>query len=367
RLRNALEEGSEMPTGQKLGGGIGLKATMRAVQPHYVQARASLDEARRGQSGEVRRGVGVASGWKGIGRLGGSNLSQALVELGQDGRVRLFTGACDIGQGSSTTLAQIAAFELKLPLESIEVISADTDLTPDCGLTSASRQTYMSGNAVMVASRSLRQALLTTASRALERKIEDLELRDGALTSISDPTVKLSLREVAALCIEAGTPLRHKGSFDTPSPKLDPETGQGIISNPNVYATQMAEVEVNTRTGEVKVLRVVAAQDVGRAVNMNGVEGQVEGGAIMGLGFALMEEFVHGKTFGFNQYRIPTTKHMPELVSIIVEEPDPKGPYGAKGAGENSSLAAAPAIINAIHDACGARVFNLPATPKRVL
>ncbi|MBI2848541.1 MAG: molybdopterin-dependent oxidoreductase [Chloroflexi bacterium] len=368
RFQNAYDRGDENSTGQVLKEGVGIKETLKAVRPYYQQrlARAKAP-ARAPERTPWKEGMGLACSWKGIGRLGGSNRSEAHVELKEDGRVYIFTGACDVGQGSSTVLAQIAAHELCVPLEGIVIISGDTDLTPDAGATSASRVTYMSGNAVKSAAGSLREALLATSARVLEKPVEDLRLDQGYLTSLSEPALRLSLEELAAYCREAGMPLRYEGIFDTPRPQLDPQTGQGIIYNPNVYASLMARVKVNVKTGEVRVLEAIAAQDVGKAIHPLNVEGQVEGGVAMGLGFALKEEFLPGRTRGFRQYRIPNTRDVPRVIPIIVEVPAPLGPYGAKGAGENSNFTIAPAIINAIYNACGVRLFHLPAIPQRVL
>ncbi|MDP2726137.1 MAG: molybdopterin-dependent oxidoreductase, partial [Dehalococcoidia bacterium] len=290
----------------------------------------------------------------------------AVLELTPQGRVRILTGASDMGQGAYTVLTQIVAQEMGLSYDSIDLIGGDTALTPEAQEAAASRQTWTSGNAVKEAAVYLRNALMSTAARALERKMEDLIFKDDHLTSSSDPQLHLSLRELAAFCQEAGTPLSYKGAFDPQVSHVDRLTGQGSPFQAYVSGSQLAEVEVDLLSGKVRVLRVVNAQDVGKAINPQSVEGQLQGAVVMGLGMALKEDFKPGKTHSFRQYTIPTMLDMPEIIPIIIEEPEPSGPFGAKGAGEAAMIPTAPAITNAIYDACGIRLHHLPATPQRV-
>ncbi|MBI2848722.1 MAG: xanthine dehydrogenase family protein, partial [Chloroflexi bacterium] len=363
RMRNAFKPGSETATGQILGESVGIRETLEAVRPYYLEMKHLLG---RQENQKVKRGMGVACMWAGIGIEEKIDWSEAYAEMGRDGQIRIQTGVADVGQGTHTVLAQVAAQELGVPLDCVCIISGDTDLTPDCFLAVASKQTYMSGNAVRQAIGSLKSALLDTASKVLEQKAEHLQFRDGQLLSSADPSVRLSLKELAGYCQEAGTPLKYKGRIDLPLSRLDPDTGQGVLWSFYTYATQVAEVEVNLEKGEAKVLRVIAAQDVGKAVNPLSVEGQIEGGVLFGLGFALTEDFIPGKTHSFAQYRIPRITDAPQIVPIIVEVAEPTGPFGAKGMGESTSNATAPAIINAIENACGIRIFDLPATPRRI-
>ncbi len=274
----------------------------------------------------------------------------------------------ELGQGSDTTMQLIVARELALPPESISVDSGDTATTPDAGTSGGSRVTYYVGNAAQDSAARLKAAVLSTASELLEQPSHQLELRNGrvALARPDDvPAPEVSLAQVARARDSAGLPLRFDGLFD-PAP-LIPESGDGALNPFPVYvsATHMAEVEVDL-SGEVRVIRLVAAHDVGRAVFPLGLKGQIEGSVAMGLGFALKEEFRPGETLGFKQYRIPNTRDMPEVVTLLVEGVDPSAGLGAKGAAECALVPSAPAIANAIADATGARILHLPATPPRL-
>lgn len=367
RLQNGLGPGARTATGQVLADGPRLGATLEAVGSHWQEYRARRDRlAGRRRVSNVRRGVGVASGWYGIGIRFLANPAEARAELGADGKLNVFSGAADVGQGSSTVLAQIAAEELGVPLGSVNLVSADTATTPDSWATVHSRQTFMSGNAVRAACTALKQSLLAMACRALEAPLDELELADSQVFSRRDPQVRASIIELAALCREAGVPLSHQGRCDLGVAALDPKDGQGTPFQTYAFATQMAEVAVNVLTGEVKVERLVAAHDVGKAINPLAVEGQIQGGVTMGLGFALKEAFIPGETHGFKDYKIPTTMDMPQILPIVVESPDPAGPFGAIGVGEIPLCPVAPAIANAIFDACGVRLSDLPLTPDRL-
>jgi CO/xanthine dehydrogenase Mo-binding subunit/aerobic-type carbon monoxide dehydrogenase small subunit (CoxS/CutS family) len=343
------------------------KQTLEAVRPYYEEAR----RARRASAlanGRLRRGVGIASMRYGIGYADRGSPKAAL-ELENDGRVRLVIGAMDMGQGTDTALGLVAAAELALPLEAITVVSGDTDVTPDNGPSSGSRVIFTEGNAVKEAAVRMREAILATASELLELSFEKLELKDGEVaplkeTGLTGPTV--SLAEVARARRSAGLPLRFEGQFH-PVPARDSLSGKASAYLVHVSATHVAEVEVDTKDGTVRVLRVVAAHDVGRVVYPQGLRGQIEGAVSMGMGFALKEEFIPGETTGFRQYRIPNARETPEVVPLMVEMVDPSASLGAKGAAECATVAVAPAIVNAIADATGVRIHHLPATPDRLL
>ncbi len=344
--------------------------TLEAIRPFYQEAvRARQASAK--SSGRWRRGVGVASMRYGIGTSDDiQKPGRVSLELATDGRVRLFTGAMDMGQGSDTALALIVAKELALPLESVLMVTGDTDITPDAGSSTGSRLVYFVGNAAKEAGVALKEAILSTAAGLLKIPSEELELRDGLVARRGDGSSSgsaLSLAQVALARLSAGLPLRIEGVFD-PTPLLhDPRT-RGRTSYPvHVSATHLAEVEVDSERGIVRVLRVVAAHDVGQAVYPQGVRSQIEGAVVMGIGFALKEEFHPGETLGFKEYRIPTTRDAPKVVSLLVEMVDPSASLGAKGVAECATVAVAPAITNAIADALGVRVHDLPATPARLL
>ena len=343
------------------------RETVEAVRPYY-EAAVRARQANVIGNGRWRRGVGIASMRYGIG-YSGWEPPESAVELESDGRVRLFIGSIDMGQGTDTALALIAARELALPLDAITVMSGDTALTPDNGASSGSRVIYTDGNAVKEAAIQLRDAILSTASGLLEKSYESLELRDGLVaprreTGSSHPTVTLA--EIARARLSAGLPVRFKGHFH-PARMRDSLSGDPSAYLVHVSATHVAEVEVDTQRGTVRVLRVVAAHDVGRVIFPEGLKGQIEGAVSMGIGFALKEEFHPGETTGFEQYRIPTSRETPEVVTLMVEMVDPSASLGAKGAAECATVAVAPAIVNAIANAIGIRIHHLPATPPRLL
>ncbi|HDR14741.1 MAG TPA: aldehyde oxidase, partial [Desulfobacteraceae bacterium] len=365
RRINALRAGSVTPTGQKLEASVGIAECLDAVEQKYENARSSLRNA--APSPFVRRGVGLGAMWYGIGNTGMQNPSTAQVEISLDGQVTLFTGCADIGQGSTTVLGQIAAGTLGLASEDIRMVVADTKFTTNAGATSASRQTYISGNAVKDAASKLADVLLTEAVDAMKIPKDSLALDGGFVVSKNDPGRRTPFSKLAARAHRKGIPLRWQGYFDPVTSPLDPETGSGSPYATYAYACHVVEVTVDVTTGEVMVDRVAAAHDVGKAIHPEGVVGQICGGVAMGVGFALMEEFIPGVTASMKDYHIPTTSDMPDVVPIIVECTEPTGPFGAKGVGEPALIPTAPAVLNAISHALGTRIYHLPANLERVL
>ena len=361
RLKNCLRIGSETATGQTMMASVGIGETLKKVREWRDRSPAIKDDSRKSST---KRGMGVASMWYGIGNTGIANPSAAQMEIDPRGEVRLFTGVADIGQGSDTVLLQIASEATGVPLREIRLIRADTAITTDAGATSASRQTYISGNAILNAIKSLKDEVINEAGRILEVGRKDLYFEDGEIKLKSKPSISISMKELAKRC---GRVLRGEGYFDPETTRLDPETGQGSPYAAYAFATHLAEVEVDTETGKVKVNRVIASHDVGKAIHPKNVIGQIMGGVAMGTGFALMEEFVPEKTTSFVDYLIPTSKDVPEVIPIIVEDGVPTGPFGAKGVGEPALIPSAPAILNAIADAIGERIYHLPANLERVL
>ncbi|MFH0750692.1 MAG: molybdopterin cofactor-binding domain-containing protein, partial [Chloroflexota bacterium] len=291
----------------------------------------------------------------------GRGPGRAALDLLPDGSILLRTGAVDLGQGSATAMGLIAAEELGVPFESVAVQTGDTATCPDAGPTVGSRVTFFVGNAVRSAAADLREAILGTAGGLLARPIGELELLDGhvGVRGAADDGVPLS--KIARAREEAQLANTFEGFFDADVPAYTASSGLGEPYAMYVSGTQMAEVEVDTRTGAVRVLRVVAAHDVGRPVFLEGVVGQIEGGIAMGLGFALKEEFVPGETLGFKQYQVPRTRDMPEMVTILVGGTGEPPELQAKGVAECSNMVVAPAITNAIAHATGDRVLQLPA------
>jgi len=352
RRINVLRPGSETATGQVLRSSVGIGRCLEEISPYWRSSRG--------------RGKGLGAMWYGIGNTGVKNPSRARIAVDPDGRVILYTGAAEIGQGSDTVLTQIAADALGVRVDGIRLVRADTAWTMDAGATSASRQTYISGGAIADACGKLRRDILEEASRILERPLEELILEEGLIKTLREGEVLLSLKEVAERASAEGRALVAEGFFDPQTTPLDPDTGQGVPYATYAFACQMAEVEVEGETGEVTVRRVVAAHDVGRAINPRQVVGQILSGVAMGVGFALMEEFHPGKTRSMKDYLIPTSLDVPEVIPIIVEDPEPTGPFGAKGVGEPALIPTAPAVLNAIADALGERIYHLPANLERV-
>ncbi len=356
RIDNALTAGVPTVTGQVFESGVGFRECLEALVPHWNRALAEAGESPRA------RGVGVAGVWYGCGNTALANPSTILIGLRPDGRVVLHQGAVDIGQGSNTVITQIVADAVGIHMSHIITLGADTDTTPDAGKTSASRQTYVTGNAAYLAGRSLRSELLRLAGAS---NSAHLELGEGVL-GINDEgrTRTIDLGEIGT--DRFGFVAAAEESYDPPTTSLD-ENGQGSPYAVYGFGAQMAEVEVDLELGTVEVLRMTAAHDVGRAVNPALVEGQIEGGVAQGIGMALMEEWVPGRSENLHDYLIPTIGDVPEIISILIESGDPLGPYGAKGIGEHALVPTAPAILNAIRHATGAAIRHVPATPDRVL
>jgi CO/xanthine dehydrogenase Mo-binding subunit len=364
RRINALRVGSRTATGQELKASVGIGKTLDRIEPEYKAAKAQWKE--ESVQEPLRRGIGIGSMWYGIGNTGVQNPSSARVEMDPQGKVTLFSGVADIGQGSSTVLAQIAAEMLGIEPSEVCLVIADTGCTTNAGATSASRQTYISGNAVKEAAGKLADVLLTEAVDVLKTPKSLLVLEDGFVVDSRHSDRRVPLSKLAKRAHDRGRPLTWQGYFDPDTTPLDGETGQGAPYATYAFASHLALVTVDTSTGEVRVNKIVAAHDVGKAINPQNVEGQIQGGVGMGLGFALMEEFLPGKTVSMGDYHIPTSLDMPEIIPIIVEDQEPTGPYGAKGVGEPALIPTAPAILNAIADALGEPIFRLPANPERV-
>ncbi len=361
RLKNALLIGSDTATGQTLMSSVGISETLRRIKEWRDHQIISNTDPERPY---IKKGIGVGSMWYGIGNTGIANPSTAQMEIDPQGEVRLYTGVADIGQGSDTALLQIASESLGLSIKEIKLIRADTAMTTDAGATSASRQTYISGNAILNAIKDLNKEVLEEAGQLLGEDQKELFVEDGEVKHICKGCISIPIMEVAKKC---GRILRGEGSFDPETTRLDSKSGQGVPYATYAFATHLAEVEVDTETGKVKVNRIVASHDVGKAIHPKNVIGQIMGGVAMGTGFALMEEFIPGETTSFVNYLIPTSKDIPEVIPIIVEDKEPTGPFGAKGVGEPALIPSAPAILNAIADAIGVRIYSLPANLERVL
>ncbi|GLR40459.1 aldehyde oxidase [Mesorhizobium amorphae] len=360
RLKNCLRNGSETVTGQKLDSGVGIAECLEALQPHWTRALADTERFNAGNSTR-KRGVGVASCWYGCGNTSLPNPSTIKVGMSSQGEIVLHQGAVDIGQGSNTVISQICADALGLPLEKFRLKSADTAITPDAGKTSASRQTFVTGKAAEKAGRALREAILRFANVSEKAAIAldgaSLTIREGEATR----RIELSTLEADA----DGLVFVASETYDPPTLPLDAK-GQGKPYAVYGYGAQIAELEVDLELGTVKLIKITAAHDVGKAINPLLVEGQIEGGIAQGIGMALMEEYIPGRTENLHDYLIPTIGDVPPIETILVEVPDPEGPFGAKGLGEHVLIPTAPAILNAIRHATGVLVTKVPATPSRI-
>ncbi len=362
RRRNALGVGSTTATGQVLGAGAALPECLDAIRPHWQALRDAATAFNAAARGALRHGAGIACMWYGIGNTSLPNPSEMVMGIRRDGRAVLFSGAVDIGQGSNTIMVQIAADALGVPVATVDLVAGDTDRTRDAGKTSASRQTFVSGNAAKRAGEALRGEVLRRCNAGADATIR---LHDGRII-VTDAGGTTTLDPAAFDADAENLVLSGVGKFDPPTTPLDTD-GQGIPYASYAFAAQAALVEVDIALGTVRALRIVAAHDVGRAVNPTLVEGQIHGGIAQGLGLALMEEFVPGRTENLHDYLIPTIGDIPPIDVLLIEHADPLGPYGAKGVGEPALIATAPAILNAIAHATGARITHVPATPDRVL
>ena len=360
RLKNAIRVGDATATGQVLEASAGLAPCLEALAPRWQHA---LEDVARvnAEEGRVRRGVGIGCMWYGIGNTALSNPSAMRIKLDRDGRLTLYNGAVDIGQGSTTILAQICADALGVAADRIAQVIGDTDWTEDAGKTSASRQTFVSGKAAELAGAALRAAILREANAADDATIE----LAGAKVVVREGGRRVEIDLARLKADAAGVVLEGAGRFDPPTTTLDAK-GQGMPYATFAFGAQVAIVDVDTELGTVTPVRIHAAHDVGRAINPTQVEGQIEGGIAQGIGFALMEEYLPGRTENLHDYLIPTIGDVPEIEVIIIEDPEPLGPFGAKGVGEPGLIPTASAILGAIRHATGVRVTKVPALPHRL-
>jgi CO/xanthine dehydrogenase Mo-binding subunit/aerobic-type carbon monoxide dehydrogenase small subunit (CoxS/CutS family) len=368
RLINALDVGSLTAADHVLEEGVpAIRETLEAARQTFHQLQLPVPSAGK------KIGIGVASAVKNIGYGHGlSESAGAIVELDASGCATVRASQHEYGQGARAALVKLAADELHLPVDRIELIGPDTALTPPTGPTTASRQTFLSGNAVVMACQALKEEVFGHAAEALDADPANLELRaDRVADSISGREVRLAELGERFMVERRYTPPRS-------APLLEEEAshyGQpDFESRPThwcyAYNTQVALVEVDITTGDVKVLTIISANDVGKILNRQAIEGQIHGGVMMGLGHALSEEFVVERginlTDSLHKCHLPGADQAPDIIPVIVEVPHPLGPQGAKGFAEAPSLATAPAIVNAIYDAIGVRITSLPADKKKI-
>jgi xanthine dehydrogenase molybdenum-binding subunit len=369
RKANALHVGSLTNTGQELRESVGLVECIDRVnhemrrlggnepfKPHQVEGAPHL-----------RRAWGFAVGYKNTGLGGGApDKAGAEVELFEGGTLEVRSSSAELGQGLVTVLQMIVAQEFETSPSKVRVLVMDTDLTPDGGPTTASRQTYVTGNAARFAARALRQAIITTLAEKYDQPPDKIRFVNDSI-QVEDRSI--SLDKVVSIMHNEGR--EPRALYEYWAPTTQPLGQGGDMHFAFSFAAQAAEVEVDTRTGEVRILRVIVANDVGKAINPLGLQGQVEGGVMMGVGNALTEHFVVDDGIVFTdrlaRYRIPSIEMTPDIISIVVEHPTSEGPYGAKGVGELSSIPTTPAITNAIYNAVGVRINHLPVDQAEIV
>lgn len=377
RLRNALDVGSELVTGQVLRHSVGAKLVLEAARDELKRTR--LPQPRPGK----RLGIGVAAGTKNVGLgIGGDDSVSAAMELQPDGTVLLRHGAVDMGQGSNTVMCQVAARTVGLRYELVQHITGDTARGADGGITAASRQTFVTGRATQEAAQRFKERLLEYAAGAFGIAPGKVLLTaEGQFVDLERETAVGDLADLARFAQERGEQLSVSYHYTPPktyrilSPEKRAEMGLGDDDYLNYlalcYMCQVAIVEVDEETGQVDVLKVIAAHDAGVVINRTAIEGQIEGAVFMGIGYALTEEFVQERGWilsdSLHKIALPRSTMPTEVVPIIVEDPDPQGPFGAKGLAEAGAVPTAPAVCNAIFDAVGVRIRELPATKDKVL
>jgi CO/xanthine dehydrogenase Mo-binding subunit len=363
RRVNALRRGDRLPVGQRI-------ETHVALLELAERAWRALGEPTPPRAPHLRVGRGLACNLQPYGRIVWlHDWSSAWVGFEMDGSVVVRTGVPDVGGGQASSLCQIAAEVLGVDLERVSIHIADSALTPLAGTTTATRQLYMSGNAVLGAAQALRQQILGVAAPMLGVDSGSLDMADGAVQAPDGRA--LPLPEVLRQCARLGVPRSHLGVYHAPAGEpVDLERGSGKVFPDYTFGAHAVEVEVDAETGALRVLKHVAAHDVGRAINPQSVEGQIQGGAVMGLGYGLMEEVLLEEginlTTSFAAYLIPSALDVPDVRPLVLESGEGLGPFGARGIGEPPIGPPAAAIANALEDATGVRVTTLPLTPERV-
>ncbi|MBW1864463.1 MAG: molybdopterin-dependent oxidoreductase, partial [Deltaproteobacteria bacterium] len=401
RKKNYLHTGDSLATGRVLEHSVETEQTAE-------KAMEALGSPSQPGSPSEKIGQGMASGMMSYGRMTFlHDTSRSYVSLEMDGSVTVKCGVQDIGGGQASSLAQIAAEVLGVSMEDVTVYIGDSALTPLAGTTTATRQLYMSGNATYKAAMAVRDNLFNKAADILDTAPENLDIKDrkifikpelkhdlglekkdpecdvrfsGTREEIietetcvdDDPDRVLALDAVVKACAADGVQLYNVAQFNAPARELiDFQTGQGQVFADFTFGTHAMEVAVDVDTGKVNVLKIVACYDVGQAINPLSAEGQLEGGALYGLGYGMIEEVILDKgntlTPSLAEYLIPTSVDAPDVKTIMIESGGGVGPFGAKGLGEPACVSVAPAFANAVSDATGVRIYDLPVTPEKIL
>jgi CO/xanthine dehydrogenase Mo-binding subunit len=365
RRRNFLRTGDALATGAPIESAVWSDDCM-------TEAWAALGEPTP-DDGPVKTGRGVAAYQQSYGRITWlHDTSEAWVGVEMDGTVVVRSGVTDIGAGQVSALGQIAAELLGVSLGEVKIYHSDSATTPLAGTTTATRALYMTGNAARLAAEAVRGRLTARAAQEFGVAASAVDLAESRAFVIDAPDRSMELKDLIGICAAEGIHRSELAMFRAPfTGEIDPETGQGRVHPDYAFGAHAIEVAVDTETGEVTVLKSIGAHDVGQAINPAAVAGQIEGGAAQGQGYALSEDMIYQEgrlmTPSFSEYLIPTAMDMPEVRSIILESRSGLGPFGAKGIGEPALTPVAPAIANAVADAIGTRVFELPITPERVV
>jgi len=365
RRRNFLRTGDALATGAPIESAVWSDDCM-------TEAWAALGEPTP-DDGPIKTGRGVAAYQQSYGRITWlHDTSEAWVGVEMDGTVVVRSGVTDIGAGQVSALGQIAAELLGVSLDEVKIYNSDSATTPLAGTTTATRALYMTGNAARLAAEAVRGRLTARAAQEFGVAASAVDLAESRAFVIDAPDRSMALEDLIGVCAAEGIHRSELAMFRAPfTGEIDPETGQGRVHPDYAFGAHAVEVAVDTETGEVTVLKSIGAHDVGQAINPAAVAGQIEGGAAQGQGYALSEDMIYEEgrlmTPSFSEYLIPTAMDMPEVRSIILESRSGLGPFGAKGIGEPALTPVAPAIANAVADAIGTRVFELPITPERVV
>jgi CO/xanthine dehydrogenase Mo-binding subunit len=370
RYRNAYTSENILSTGHRIPGNVEIRKCLEVIKPSYDKIKTDVAEKNK-NSNLVRYGVGLAATMYGIGQSGILFPSRVKVYLEEDGTLVVRAGVADVGQGAVTGLAQIAADEFGVPFHKVRIFSRDTLTEPDSGPTAASRQIFFTGKVVCSSLKRLKKMMLDGAPQIFGREVKKITLvysDEGTfIFPDEDRGLSLSISEFINIANKRGMVLEAEDIYDPGMTYYDHKTQRGQPYPAYTYAAQIAEVSVNEKTGKVEVLRVVVAQDVGRAINPLMVEGQLEGSILMGIGWVLKERFVPGKTESFATYPIPRSQEVPEIKTILVENNEPGAPFGAKGVAEAAMVPTAPAILNAIANATGIRLYEIPVDVKQLV
>jgi nicotinate dehydrogenase large molybdopterin subunit len=367
RRKNLVRSGDEVTTGQVVPYATAVEC-FDAVLKRFDWNNRNYETP----APHLKRGYGISVICFGLGYGDGfPDASRARCRLTSEGIVEVFSGACDVGQGLINMVAQVAAEEIGVSLEQVRPILSDTKLTPESGSSSATRQTYFTGSAVHIAAAELKKQMQDIAASHLQELVYEIQIENGVAFNVHRPEKRMTVKEIARAGKNRGFSLEAMGVYKPPTMTENAQTGQSMRAFVTyLFGSHACQVLVDTETGEVKIERYIACHDVGKAINPDQVIGQIQGGVAQGIGMALMEEIVmrNGKIMnpGFTDYILPTIRDVPEIECIVLENPDPGGPFGARGVGEPPLIGAGPAILSAIYDAIGTPIRELPATPERV-